>query len=171
VYCVGEYDQGYYWQKTNEHFVKRFTMSLLQETPPVGAEWLLAAHCPSLVLVPSIVSFSRSMFEKVGRFPPVKFEEDVALFSLLLKEGGFQEGGNSVQIPYVGAWLDWLRDGEKVSRNMHGPEKERMTTDREFYSMRWFGWATDLLHDPPEHFVGTMWEDRCKRIIAGEWAW
>ncbi len=171
VFTVGEYDQGYHWEKSGEHFMRRYTMSVLQEKPPKGAEWLLATHCPSLVLVPSIVSFTRKMYDRVGGFPPVKFEEDVALFSLLLKEGGFQEGGDPVQIPFVGAWLDWLRDGDKVSRTMHTTGQERLFTDRKFYSMRWFGWATDLLHEQPEGFTGTVWEEWCKRIVAGVWPW
>jgi len=173
VCTVGEYDQDYRWGNSGETFRRRFHLQLIDEVP-VGAEWLLATHHPGLCMVPSIVSFTRALFEAVGGFPPVRYEEDVALFSLLLREGGVRtgEGGDSFkQVPYAGAWLDWLREGHKVSREMHAEGAERLARDRAFYSMRWAEWAHELVSDPPLGFSGSGWEDRCLTILRGDWPW
>ena len=174
VSTVGEYDQDYRWQNEDKFFRRRFPLHVMEEMPPEGCEWLLATHYPALVIVPSIVSFRRDLFEKVGGFPPVRYEEDVALFSLLLREGGVSpgEGGRSFkQVPFVGAWLDWLRDGYKVSTEMHTTQKPRLLQDRQFYSMQWHDWCQSIISDPPLGFQGTGWEERCLKIVRGDWPW
>ena len=167
------------WSKIDDpaedkFFRRRFPLHVMEEMPPEGCEWLLATHYPALVIVPSIVSFRRDLFEKVGGFPPVRYEEDVALFSLLLREGGVSpgEGGRSFkQVPFVGAWLDWLRDGYKVSTEMHTTQKPRLLQDRQFYSMQWHDWCQSIISDPPLGFQGTGWEERCLKIVRGDWPW
>lgn len=174
VCTVGEYDQDYHSVKGNTSFRRRFHLDVLDERIPRGAEWLLATHYPGLIIVPSVSSFKRALFESVGGFPRVRYEEDVALFSLLLREGGVStgEGGESFkQVPFVGAWLDWLRGGHKVSDEMHGAGKSNLQRDRSFYSMRWHDWCQHLLSDPPAGLIGTGWEDRCRTIIRGDWPW
>ena len=173
VCTVGEYDQDYQWGSSAEVFRRRFHLRIIDDVPE-GAEWLLATHHPGLCLVPSVVSFKRALFAAVGGFPPVRYEEDVALFSLLLREGGVRtgEGGSSFkQVHFAGAWLDWLRDGHKVSKEMHTTGKERLERDRAFYSMRWAQWAHELISDPPLGFAESGWEGRCRTIIRGDWPW
>lgn len=173
VCTVGEYDQDYRWSQSDDVFRRRFNLHLIDDVPE-GAEWLLATHYPGLCLVPSVVSFKRALFEAVGGFPPVRYEEDVALFSLLLREGGVRtgEGGSSFkQVRFAGAWLDWLREGHKVSKEMHAEGRDRLERDRSFYSMRWAQWAHELVSDPPLGFSGSGWEDRCLTILRGDWPW
>jgi len=174
VCTVGEYDQDYRWSEGKNVFRRRFHLQIVDEAPPFGCEWLLATHYPGLCMVPSVVSFTRALFEAVGGFPPVRYEEDVALFSLLLREGGVRtgEGGGSFkQVPFAGVWLDWLRDGHKVSNEMHSTGSERLERDRAFYSMRWHDWAQELISEPSLGFLGSGWEDRCRTIIRGDWPW
>jgi len=173
VCTVGEYDQDYRWGNSGDTFRRRFMLHIVEDVP-IGAEWLLATHYPGLCMVPSVVSFTRALFEAVGGFPPVRYEEDVALFSLLLREGGVSagEGGGSFkQVPFAGAWLDWLRDGHKVSNEMHSTGRDRLERDRAFYSMRWHDWAQELISEPSLGFLGSGWEDRCRTIIRGDWPW
>ncbi len=174
VSTVGEYDQDYRWQNTDKVFRRRFPLHVMDEMPPEGCDWLIATHYPALIIVPSIVSFRRDLFEAVGGFPRVRYEEDVALFSLLLREGGVSpgEGGRSFkQVPFVGAWLDWLRDGHKVSTEMHTTQKPRLLQDRDFYSMPWHNWCQQIVAENPPGFVGSGWEERCSKIIKGDWPW
>ena len=174
VSTVGEYDQDYRWQNTDKMFRRRFPLHVMDEMPPEGCDWLIATHYPALIIVPSIVSFRRDLFEAVGGFPRVRYEEDVALFSLLLREGGVSpgEGERSFkQVPFVGAWLDWLRDGHKVSTEMHTTQKPRLLQDRDFYSMPWHDWCQQIVAENPPGFADSGWEERCSKIIKGDWPW
>lgn len=125
--------------------------------------WMVGAYVGGFYLVPSNISFSRSVWQTCGGFPEIRLEEDSGFQVRMLQHG------NLYCTEDVTVFMNWGREGSIT---------DQVNKDTAYLNLRqeicielcnqWEGLATDWINNHP-NLKDTCYYQFCEEVIAGDW--
>ena len=125
--------------------------------------WMIGAYVGGFYLVPSNISFSRSIWKTCGGFPEIRLEEDSGFQVRMLQHG------NLYCTEEVTVYFNWGREGSIC--NQVGKEASFLELREnlcQHLCEQWKDLATDWMENHPD-LENTCYYQFCEEVIAGEW--